>query len=197
MKFLKVSTESQHQDIVRIKTLELLAEEIKNNDVKGSCAELGVYQGEFARQINKNFPNKKLYLFDTFQGFDKRDIKNDMEKNFSKGDQNFSNTSISIVMAGMSHRKNVRIKKGWFPESTKGIEDTFAFVSVDADLYGPIYSGLEYFYPRLEKGGYIMIHDYNNPAYKGAKEAVNKFCEKYYINRIPVCDHSGSVIISK
>lgn len=186
-----------NEDVVRINTLELLAKEIKSNQVKGNCAELGVYQGGFAHLINKNFPNKKLYLFDTFQGFDTRDIKKEVEKKFSDGKQDFSKTTISLVMAGMTNRKNVIIKKGWFPETTSGVEDTFAFVSIDADLYGPILAGLEYFYPRLEKGGYLMVHDYNNQAYKGAKEAVDEFCEKHSITRIPVCDHSGSVIIAK
>ena len=38
-------------------------------------AEGGVFQGDFARHINRCFPKSKLYLFDTFSGFDKKDIK--------------------------------------------------------------------------------------------------------------------------
>lgn len=41
-------------------------------------AELGVYKGKFAVEINKLFPYKKLYLFDTFEGFFSQDI--DIEK---------------------------------------------------------------------------------------------------------------------
>lgn len=35
-------------------------------------AEGGVFQGMFAAEINRYFPKNKLYLFDTFEGFDKR-----------------------------------------------------------------------------------------------------------------------------
>ena len=36
--------------------------------------------------------------------------------------------------------------KGFFPESAKGIEDSFVLVSLDADLYDPIYAGLHFFF---------------------------------------------------
>src|SRR6188508_837716 len=54
-------------DFVRYTTLELCCNEIKSNGVKGNVAELGVYKGEFAKRINQLFPDKKLYLFDTFE----------------------------------------------------------------------------------------------------------------------------------
>lgn len=64
--------------------------------------------------------------------------------------------------------KNVFVKKGWFPESASDCEeDSFCFVSLDTDLFEPIYQGLLWFYPRITPGGYIMIHDYNNNTYIG------------------------------
>ena len=58
-------------DYVRVATLELIAEEIKQQNVQGSVAELGVYQGEFSKYINQVFSQRKLFLFDTFKGFEK------------------------------------------------------------------------------------------------------------------------------
>ena len=43
----------------------------------------GVFRGEFASKINKCFPNSKLYLFDTFEGFDERDVKIELDRKFS------------------------------------------------------------------------------------------------------------------
>ena len=40
-------------DFVRYTTLELCCNEIKSNNVKGNIAELGVYKGEFAKQIGR------------------------------------------------------------------------------------------------------------------------------------------------
>lgn len=55
----------------------------------------------------------------------------------------------------MKHRDNCIIKKGWFPSVMEDVEDTFAFVSIDMDLYRPILEGLRYFYPRLAVGGIL------------------------------------------
>ena len=46
----------------------------------------------------------------------------------------------------MKNRENCIIKEGYFPETTIGIEEIFSFVSIDVDLYEPMYAGLQFFY---------------------------------------------------
>lgn len=184
-------------DYVRLSTLELIAEEIHSNRVPGNVAELGVYKGNFAKHINRLFSDRKLYLFDTFEGFDPRDVHIDKDKKYSVDTHLFDDTNLDIVLSKMAHPDNIEVKKGYFPETTAGVDDLFSFVSIDVDLYKPIYDGLCFFYPRLAKGGYIFVHDYNNAIYKGAKEAVKHFCQEHGIPFIPVSDSLGTVIIAK
>lgn len=184
-------------DFVRYTTLELCCNEIKANGVSGNLAELGVYKGEFAKRINQLFPEKKLYLFDTFKGFDVKDVNTEKQSNYSSGEQDFSDTSVELVLNKMKYRENCIIKKGFFPDSALDVNDTFCFVSIDADLYEPILSGLNFFYPKLESKGYIFIHDFNNDLYKGAKKAVVEFCNNNNINYLPIPDSGGTAIIAK
>jgi O-methyltransferase len=184
-------------DFVRYSSLELVAQEINKNSIKGNVAELGVFRGEFARHINAAFPNRRLYLFDTFEGFNDVDVKVETKNKYTKKMDDFSNTSIELVLEKMKYRKKVIIKKGYFPETAENVDDTFAFVSIDADLYEPIYNGLKFFYPRLATGGYIFIHDYNNENYSGAKVAVRNFCKENNIPYFPLSDAAGSAVISK
>ena len=186
-----------YMDYIRLATLELIANEINSKQIPGAVAELGVYKGKFARYINKYFPERELYLFDTFEGFNKADISTEVEKGFSYGDQDFSNTSVDQVLKLMPFSEKCIIRKGFFPETAKGLEENFVFVSIDTDLYDPIYNGLNYFYPLLKKGGYIFVHDYNNDAYKGAKEAVERFCKENNINKVPLPDSCGTAVICK
>lgn len=109
----------------------------------------------------------------------------------------FKDTLVNLVLNKMKYPENVIIKKGYFPESVQGIEDKFCFVSIDADLYTPILNGLEYFYPRLEKGGYIFIHDFGGYSFEGAKQAVLEFCDKYNISYVSLLDNCLSVVITK
>ena len=129
-------------DIVRYRMLAMVAREIKNKNLQGCVAELGVYKGDFASFINGHFPAHTLYLFDTFDGFDERDveIENRYDKHAKKND--FTNKDIELVLRKMKHRDNCIIKKGWFPETAQNLEERFLFVSIDADLYEPIYQGL-------------------------------------------------------
>jgi len=184
-------------DLVRVSTAELCAREIESKKLKGSIAEVGVYKGDFASVLNGLFPSKTLYLFDTFTGFDSKDTQFEKAENLSKSTQDFSNTSTELVLSKMEFPERCVVKKGFFPTTTDGINDTFCFVSLDADLYQPIYAGLVYFYERLEKGGYIFIDDYNNSYYKGSKEAVRQFCTEMGITPVPIPDSCGGVIITK
>lgn len=170
-------------------------ESIKERKILGSMAELGVYQGEFASYLNNIMPDRKLYLFDTFEGFDKKD-KNEKD-NILDGIDNFKNTNIAIVMEKMAAPSSVIVKKGWFPDTAQGVEEKFCFVSIDADLYQPTLYGLEYFYPRLSCGGYIFIHDFGSYNWTGVKKAVYDFCDKYNISFVPILDKCLSAIITK
>jgi O-methyltransferase len=184
-------------DYIRLAALELISHEINSKKLSGNVAELGVYKGKFARYINQYFPGRTLYLFDTFEGFDKRDTDKEVKENFSTGEQDFSNTSVEAVLSIMPHRELCKPVKGFFPESANGFDDQVVFVSIDADLYEPIYAGLVFFYPRLVKGGCIFVHDFNNDSYKGARKAVEQFCSEQQIGFVPLPDSGGTAIITK
>lgn len=188
---------TQYLDYIRLATLELVAHEINNKNLQGNVAEVGVYKGKFAQYINQYFPSRKLYLFDTFQGFDEKDIKAEIKLGLNNVGQNFSDTSMDIVLKNMPFPEQCIIKKGFFPETTEGIDDTFVFVSLDTDLYEPIYQGLTYFYPRMVRGGYIFVHDVNNDSYKGAAKAVNQFAIEQQISFLPLPDACGSAVLIK
>lgn len=184
-------------DYIRLATLELVANEIHKKNLLGNVAEVGVYKGKFAKYINGYFPSKKLYLFDTFEGFDAKDIQTEKKLGLNDGTQDFSNTSVDLVLKIMPFPKQCIIKKGFFPETAAGIEDSFVFVSLDTDLYEPIYQGLIYFYPKMIKGGYIFVHDVNNDSYKGAAKAVEQFSAEQKISFLPIPDSCGSVVFIK
>ena len=184
-------------DYVRLATLELVCNEINSKGLKGNVAELGVYKGKFARYINLYFKERKLYLFDTFEGFDERDVRLEKKEGFSSGSQNFADTSIESVLNRMPYKENCIPVKGFFPESANNIHDEFVFVSLDADLYEPVYEGLKFFHPLLVPGGYIFVHDFNNDNYAGARKAVENFCKEKNISFVPIPDSAGSAIICK
>lgn len=178
---------------------QLISHEVYQQNIEGAIAELGVFRGFNASVMNHFFPDRKFYLFDTFEGFDPRDLEAEEQLGYKTNNHDdFSDTNIELVMSKMSHKENIIVRKGWFPDSAVGLEDeTFCFVSIDADLYQPIYVGLHWFYPRLAKGGYIIVDDFNWSDYPGAKKAVHDFSREVGISYIPIPNTTGSVVIGK
>lgn len=181
----------------RLASLEMASREIYEKNIEGVVAEAGVYQGDFAAYINQFFYDRKLYLFDTFEGFSSRDIRVERERNYSLRNEGFfGDTSIKRVLNKMPFKENVVVKKGYFPDTAEGLDEKYCFVSLDMDLYQPIRAGLEYFYPRLSGGGYIFIHDCNigHVHYKGARIALLEYTEKQRIGYVMLPDNHTAVI---
>ena len=178
---------------------QLLSHEVHQRNIEGSIAELGVFRGFNASVMNHFFPDRRLYLFDTFEGFDPRDLDADALLGYDTSNyHDFTDTSIELVMSKMSRKENIVVRKGWFPHSAAGLEDeTFCFVTLDADLYQPIYEGLHWFYPRLAKGGYIVVDDFNWGDYPGARKAVQDFAREAGISYVPIPNTTGSAVIGK
>ena len=188
---------SASQADLRVAALRGCAKEIHRRKIKGNTAELGVFRGDFSKLINEEFSDRKLYLFDTFEGFNNEDViveKSDKKKEYQG---HFKETNENIVLERMPFKEQCIVCKGYFPDTAKGIEDTFCFVSLDADLYKPMLEGLKFFWPRMEKGGYIFLHDYECEYYPGTKQAVQEYCDQNDIGILPMNDYGGSVILIK
>lgn len=174
-----------------------LAQELYRKNIPGSVAEAGVFRGEFAKLINQRFPDRKLYLFDTFQGFDSRDIAYEAgyDADPTKGDY-FEDTSVELIMSKMLHPENVIICRGYVPESFIGVDDRFCFVNLDMDLYKPTLEALRWFYPRMNKGGGILIHDYfDTYSFPNLKKGVIEFGEETGAQFFPIGDYLSVFII--
>lgn len=173
----------------RIRALELAAKEIYCNGVQGAIAECGVYKGAFANWMSRIMPDRKLYLFDTFSGFDKRDLEEESAKsNRILSDTLFDNGSVEESLGTIGYRANCIVKKGYFPETiTEDVRlESFAFVSLDMDLYRPILEGLNFFWDRLSPGGSIFVDDFRSEDFPGATQAVVEFCEKNQVAYVNV-----------
>jgi hypothetical protein len=183
-------------DLPRLYALLFNTKQILAEKIPGDIAELGVFRGNSAAVFAHcaRLHDRKLWLFDTFEGFDKRDLVGlDNAKTLE-----FADTSVERV-TDLVGEENVRIVKGRFPQSTlvSPPDCRFCLVHIDCDLYEPAKAGLEFFYPRLSPGGLIIIHDYANPFWPGIKEALDSFCRNVPERMVVLGDKSGTAMIRK
>ena len=168
----------------RRRFLKALAEILNSYEQDAAVAEAGVFREKFAKWINAYFPERTLHLFDTFDGFDSRDIHTEVKQSFSNAQEvtYLKDTSIQLVMEKMIYPDRVQVHKGYFPEIAERLQDSFCFANLDLDLYDPTYRGLYYFKDRMTPNGVILVHDYywlyEDGAYMGVKPAVDRFLDE-------------------
>ena len=135
--------------------------------VDGICAEVGVYQGAFSREILQKNP-QKLYLIDPWKHGDYGSNTNPSDDKFEKIYQRIieefgSNDHVTVMR--MTSEEAV----SWF------LNSYFDFVYIDADhRYASCLNDLALWYPKVKVGGWLCGHDYCG-AKPGVKRAVNEF----------------------
>lgn len=183
-------------DMSRFWSLCLVFDQIVKERIAGDFVELGVYKGKtatvlasFVRRLGR-----MLYLLDTFDGF----AASDLQGVDAHQPVKFTDTSLEAVRA-LVGEQNTGFIKGRFPETARQLppQATFALVHIDCDLYTPIISGLEYFYPRMSPGGFMIVHDYTSLAWDGAENAVDDFFADKNEAIVPWPDVSGSIVVRK
>jgi O-methyltransferase len=187
--------EKQYPDKVRFFNWWFQVERLKHEGIPGDFAEVGIYKGESAKILHHLDPDRIFHLFDTFSGFQSKDLAEETGKAATYTTDNFSDTQIYKVLDLIGGNRNIRVYPGYFPDTAKAIsERRFALVNLDVDLYNPTKAGLEFFYPRLSPGGVILIHDYNH-LWPGVLKAVDSFAASIPENLIRIPDMDGTVLI--
>jgi O-methyltransferase len=185
----------RYPDKSRFYIFWLQNERLKSDKIPGAFAEVGVYRGDSATILHELDPERELYLFDTFTGFPASDLETETGEAATYTTDHFADVDVENMLKRFDGKDKIHIHAGYFPDTTKGLKgERFALVNLDADLYKPTTVALEFFYPRLNPGGVIFIHDYNYK-WEGIVAAVNGFVEKIPESLIVAPDIDGTVMI--
>ena len=183
-------------DFSRLWFFILNISKILKDSVPGDIAEVGVYKANSAYILSHYSQkyNRNVFLFDTYEGFDQKDLVNiDKKKKIE-----FQDNSIEYVQEFLKEFNCISYEKGYFPDTfKKKHKRKYSILSFDVDLYLPIKNCLEYFYPNLSKGGIMFLHDYSSMHWDGAKKAIDEFCLKNEISLTLMSDKSGTAVIRK
>lgn len=191
------------QDYFRYRTFELVANDIREKNIPGAVAELGVFKGHFSSLINEHFSDRNIYLFDTFEGFDETEANEELESGRCSNDfiKEHKDTSVELMLKNLLYPDKAIVCKGFFPHSIskEASDEKYAFVSIDVDFEESMYQGLKFFYPRMSKQGIIFVHDYNTYYLEGVKKAIERYehNENIVLCKVPIADRAGTLIITK
>jgi hypothetical protein len=153
----------------RLDKLRVAALETYN--VRGIVAEVGVFTGGVTRLFGLMLPHKRVIGFDTFAGLPPVmrhtldfHIPGDFAANYGE------------VSEYLEDLPNVELRAGFFPDTGRNLsEERFSLVHIDTDLYETTRAALEFFWPRMDVEGQIVLDDYGWRDTKGVTQAVDGF----------------------
>jgi hypothetical protein len=196
-RWIRGNKKNNNGDAPRFMALVLNLRQLQSEALPGDFAELGVWKGNSAA-ILADFAaqsGRRLFLFDTFYGFDQRDLVGSDQVH----PHEFSDTSIDYVRETVGHQDLTTYITGFFPGSVteEAAQASYALVHIDCDLYQPMKAALAFFYPRMPKGGMMILHDYSSGLWEGAAQAIDEFCASSgeFVALWP--DKSGTAMIRK
>lgn len=149
-------------------------------------AECGVWKGHSAWMIaniySQNGFTGTFHIFDSFEGglSDKTEKDQNLVRSMSKEEikhekEIFSSreTQVADVLSSFNF---IKLYAGWIPARFSEVDKKkFSFVHIDVDLYQPTLDSLEFFWPKIIKGGYLVVDDYGSSQFPGASAAVDEF----------------------
>lgn len=163
----------------KLKNVELLATAIRESNLAGLIAEAGVYKGGSAKLLATVFPDRRILLFDSFEGMLEADEH--PEGRHKKGD--FGDVSLQAVQEFLKNYRNCEFYKGWFPATADFLSDEeFAFVHLDLDYQQSTRDGIRVFWPKMAKGGIMLFDDWTPLGYRGQVNTpgVNVAFDEYF-----------------
>jgi O-methyltransferase len=155
----------------RLDNLQHCVETVLAEGVPGDFIETGVWRGGsciFMRAILKahDVTDRRVWVADSFAGLPRPDPK---KYPADAGDSHHKRSMLAVsleTVRGNFERyglldDQVRFLIGWFKDTlpTAPIEK-IAVARLDGDIYESTMDGLKNLYPKLQRGGFIIIDDY-------------------------------------
>jgi len=157
-------------------------------EVPGEIIECGVFKGasylRFAmfREIFGNPFSKKIIGFDTFSKFPETTFQDDNKARnkfiSSAGSDSISKEQLLKILDNKGLNKHVDLIEGDITETVPSYvkanpELKISLLNLDTDIYEPTVTILEHLYPKITKGGILMLDDYGT--HPGETKAVDEY----------------------
>jgi hypothetical protein len=178
---------------------------VVDNQIPGDIVECGVWKGgsmmAVARTlIQANDQSRHLYLFDTYEGMtppSDKDISifGASAKNLLQSEDKSDPESVWCVAPLEGVRKamdrvgyaesKVHFVKGLVEETIPSMApEKISLLRLDTDWYDSTRHEMEQLFPRLSKGGVLIIDDYGH--WQGARQAIDEYIKK---NKLQILLH--------
>lgn len=170
----------------RLDNLQECIEDIVNSGVRGDLLECGVWRGGAAIFMRAALTaygdaSRKVWAADSFQGLPPPDPHNFPA---DAGDPHHRARSLAVSLEEVKANfasyglldDQVCFLPGWFRDSLPSAPvERLALLRLDGDMYESTMLPLQHLYPKLERGGYLIVDDYGDDRLPACRQAVDDY----------------------
>lgn len=190
---------------------------IHEHRIEGDIVECGVWKGGSMMAVADTLlklgeRERRLYLFDTFEGM-APPTANDVDidgvtaeallnaSDKAKDDSVWCRAGLDIVKQAVGSigypADNIHYVQGMVEQTIpQNAPEKIALLRLDTDWYESTRHEMEHLFPRLVKGGVLIIDDYGH--WQGARKAVDEYLAQHgirlFLNRI---DYTGRIAVKQ
>ena len=198
----------------RVDSLDQCMQIVISNNIGGDFVECGTWRGGLAalmlHHIVNNNLDRKLYIYDTFEGMPAPGLQDDpraLEKYNQTRDGDFSDWCRADMATVKNTLRQVTPDVDQYCLLIPGmVEDTLddysansapsiALCRVDTDWYDSTKKEFEVLYPKITPGGYMIVDDYSD--WSGCRLAVDEYMDTQAPDSYEKQLVSGSLVIKK
>jgi hypothetical protein len=148
------------------------------------------------RELFDNPFSKKLVGFDTFGKFPETEFGEDksLRQQFinEAGEESISRQQLMEMLAFKRTDRNIELIEGNIMETVPAYVTThpemkISLLNLDTDIYEPAVTVLEYLFPKMVRGGILILDDYGT--FPGETKAVDDYFrgQRVTIRKFPFC----------
>jgi hypothetical protein len=174
----------------RLDNVQHCVETALENKIPGDLIETGVWRGGtciFMRAILKAHgeTGRTVWVADSFEGLPRPNAETYPS---DAGDTLYTHDCLAVSLDSVRANfqryglldDQVRFLKGWFKDTLPSAPiRQLAVARLDGDLYESTMDGLSHLYPKISKGGYVIVDDYG--AIAACKQAVHDYRDQHGI----------------
>jgi hypothetical protein len=155
--------------------------------------ECGVFRGfsgllacHVLKALRPGYDGSGLFLVDSYAGLSQPGSEDNVARPVTGGGTRVAPSHgaghfavpLEQVKASLAPFPAVSFVRGWIPPILSSLPDQqWSFLHVDVDLYEPTLACLDYFVPRMVKGGIILNDDFSSPLFPGGGSSWAQYFE--------------------
>lgn len=166
----------------------------------GDFVECGVNRGFLSSAIMKhldwNQTDRNFYLFDTFNGLVETQMSEE-ERSLGRAKTftPFYQECYDLAVNNFAEWPKAQLVRGMVPETLGQVSiEKVAYLSIDMNLAEPEIAAIRYFWPKMVKGGFILMDDYGYHGYLPQKRATDHLAQELGFSVLSMPTGQGLII---